>query len=176
MLSAHLISARPNIDACATSPWHIVPYALLLIGCILCTFLPFTASSLLAIFADPVLDEARMFVTFGPDFLQDMLWPPVAQVLDQAVSIALEKQDRRSQRKASRKSDSLAAVLNGALLKVPAIMTSLGITLSSAKIPIFLSTFLSILVPIALFAARFKLFVQPGELAQRTKVARDDAL
>ncbi|KAK3935208.1 hypothetical protein QBC46DRAFT_272234 [Diplogelasinospora grovesii] len=165
-----LLGAHKRTPRC-----YILPYALLLVVCVLCNLVPLIPSRILeATFSDSV--GLRLFLLLLPDYLQDMLWPPLGHVLDYMASNALYGQPSFSLRRSIRKSDSLNAILKGLLLKVPSIFITFLVALRLAGLSIWLSSMLAVLCSGLMGGIAFIISVDSVRMLQGLKSKRDDAL
>ncbi|KAK3934399.1 hypothetical protein QBC46DRAFT_273867 [Diplogelasinospora grovesii] len=165
-----LTDKTPLLGAYKRTPrCYILPYALLLVVCVLCNLVPLIPSRILvATFSDSV--GLRLFLLLLPDYLQDVLWPPLGHLLDYMAFNA------SSVRRLIRKSDSLNAILKGLLLKVPLILITFLVALRLAGLSIWLSSMLAVLCSGLMGGIAFIISVDSVRMLQGLKSKRDDAV
>lgn len=90
----------------------ILPYVLLLVVCFSCNLVPLVPSQVFESTFPGNAETLQICVLVVPDYIQDMLWPPLGQVLDHAAFDALH--DRMAlERRHIRKSTPLTLCRKG---------------------------------------------------------------
>ena len=158
------------------SGYYILPYAVLLLVCFLCNLIPLIPTSFFRVFFPEDSLILPLCVLVVPDYIQDMLWPPLGQVLDCVAFRALCGQRNLAVTRLIRKSDSLDAVLKGCILKVPAIVTTVIVVLRQAGLSTWLSVMIAVLCPGLTGGAAFVISAASVRMVQTRKLERDDAL
>jgi hypothetical protein len=115
------VSARLNLTL------HALPYAAILVSCFLCNFVPLIPLEMIqkSWFWSLDADTAEILAFTGPEFWQDVAWPVLIPMLDDATFLAVHQHADSSRRRLIRKSEALGSILKGLILKVtPTIVTT----------------------------------------------------
>jgi hypothetical protein len=158
------------------SGYYILPYSFLVVVCFSCNLVPLLPTHVFEVVFPRHSTILQLCVLVVPDYIQDILWPPLGRMLDYTAFSALYGQQSLSVRRLIRKSDTLNVILKGCILKVPAIVTTIIVALRQAGVPTWRSVMIAVLCPSLTGGIAFVISVASVRMVQSRKSERDDAL